>query len=116
MKSKNDLLYQASLNHKIVPSENVWLKLDAKLEKNRNIRKLKKYKSIAIAAILVAVIGVMSGIVIQKSNFMDVNDTTQSYSLQTLDFKSDGDAGLYEVAKLRNLKLAYNKNSVKRKM
>ena len=116
MKSKNDLLYQASLNHKVIPNENVWLKLDAKLEKNRNVRKLKIYQSIAIAAILVAVMGVMSGIVIQKSNFMDVNENLQNYSLQTLDFKGDSDAGLYEVAKLRDLKLAYNKYSDKSKI
>ncbi len=98
------------LNHKIAPRESAWLRLDAKLEKHRGTATVQKYKLISIAASLIGILGVMSLIFTQKEILSNAPESAQIYSVEVFEYSTDQEMGIYEVNKLRGLKLAYNKN------
>lgn len=91
----------------VSPEESTWFKLDAKLEKQRNTRKINIYKNISIAAVMVAILGITSLFVIQ----MKENNTFNSYQVSDLTIieKQSNEVNIYEIAKLIELKTAYQK-------
>jgi len=114
----NHILYRKSLEYKVAPKDSAWLKLNAKLEKSRNKRKISFYRMITIAAVLVAllsVISVFSFKEIQTDNMSSKTNTlAEVFDLEELS-NTTGD-GIYEINKLKALKSAYIKLGTKKQM
>ncbi|MBK8669350.1 MAG: hypothetical protein IPN89_07740 [Saprospiraceae bacterium] len=105
-------LFQSAQQHRVAPSENAWLKLDAKLEKSRNVKKLTFYRNISVAAVSVALLGVIS--VWIAGNDIEVKTNSNAvmahvYSDQIESIPLDKADGIYEISKLYELKRAYEK-------
>lgn len=103
-------------NHKVSPRESAWLKLDAKLDKNRSIRTINMYKYTSIAAVMVGILGILSIMYPQNNILQPHHNASETYTVDVFDFSDDKTVGIYEVSKLRNLKIAYNKHTAKQKI
>lgn len=107
-------LQQDSKNYKVSPSETSWFRLEQKLELEKSQRKVNFYKYFSYAAIMVAILGVVS--YFQSATEINNQDalTENIYQNQVTDLIDGGDAGIYDVSKLNELKLAYLKLGSKR--
>ncbi len=107
-------LQQDSNNYKVSPSEASWFRLEAKLELSRSQRKINFYKYFSYAAIMVAILGIVS----YFNAATEINNqdalTENIYQNQVTDLIDAGDAGIYDVSKLNELKRAYLKLGNKR--
>lgn len=107
-KNKFSLRSQA-WQHKVAPRESAWLKLDAKLEKSRSQSSIKYYRNISIAAVIVAVIGVMAAFFTHASTTMEFNSSYHTSDLYSDQVTTNKESNIYDIHKLRNLKMAYQK-------
>ncbi len=119
MTSKNNhSLYQHALQHKVAPRESAWLKLDTKLEKSRNRKSLSMYRLVSIAAVLVAILSVIT--VFSTSSDKSIHISGQNTSLAQVyaieELVTTDDSGIYEINKLRALNSAYTRISAKRQL
>jgi hypothetical protein len=119
MTSKNNhSLAQQALQHKVAPSESAWLKLDSKLEKSRNRRKVSVYRLVSIAAVMVAVLSVITVFVINGNHAPQaaIQNNTYAEVFDMEELKTTGDVGIYEINKLRSLKSAYTRLGTKQNL
>lgn len=119
MTSKNNhSLHQQALRHKVAPRESAWLKLDSKLEKSRNRKSVSLYRLVSIAAVMVAVLSVITVFVINDNNTpqttLQNNTFAEVFDMEELN--TSGDTGIYEIDKLRSLKSAYSRLGTKQNM
>jgi len=111
MKNKNHL-YQSSLNYKVTPGESVWFKLENRLNKRRTAKKISQYKLFSVAAIMIALVAVVSLFFSENVlNTKSANSTglvlTDKTDIEELNVSDD--PGIYEIDKLQQLKSAYLK-------
>lgn len=119
MTSKNNhSLHQQALRHKVAPRESAWLKLDSKLEKSRNRKSVSLYRLVSIAAVMVAVLSVITVFIINDSHNpqMTAQNNTFAEIFDMEELKTSGDAGIYEIDKLRSLKSAYTRLGTKQNL
>lgn len=107
---------QSAWNHKIAPRESAWLRLDTKLERHRSSRTINKYKYISLAAVLIAVFGVISVFYIQSDALINRNESAQAYRVDSFDPNEIKEIGIYDVSQLQSLKVAYSKHTEKEKI
>lgn len=108
-------LRQASQRHKIAPSDRAWFVLENRLSSSKNKGEVKFYKSIAIAAIFLAILGIVG--MFQWKYFQNIEPSiNMQYSLQSLENKDNDPQDIYEMSKLWQLKQAYNKQGTKTKI
>lgn len=108
-------LRHASEAHKVAPSDRAWLALENRLSSSKNRGEVNFYKSIAIAAIFLAVLGVIGIFHWQNIQTMESPSKVQ-YSLTFLDTEENAPQDIYEISKLWQLKAAYNKQGSKVKI
>lgn len=111
-------LQKAALNHQVAPKDTAWVRLEAKLDKNRSVKKISKYKQIAIAAVMLGIAGVMSLFYTQKQLFdaIQYDNQVSNYTLNVLESEGMTEQGIYDTDQLRNLKIAYQQSLAKTKM
>lgn len=105
-KSKN---HQSSWNHKVAPRESAWMRLETKLDNHRKERSISQYKYMSLAAVMVAIVGVMSVFFVNKSSIVPTLNNEHAYNVDMIEQLDTKEAGIYEVSKLQSLKHAYNK-------
>lgn len=111
MNNKNKL-YQSSLNHKVTPGETAWFKLENRLSKKRTAKKISQYKLFSIAAIMIALVAVVSVFFSGNAFNTKTENTTQLVQMYKTDIEElniSDDPGIYEIDKLQELKSAYVK-------
>ena len=119
MTSKNNhSLHQQALRYKVAPRESAWLKLDSKLEKSRSKKSVSLHRLVSIAAVMIAVLSVITVFVINDNHTpqttLQNNTFAEVFDMEEL--KTSGDAGIYEIDKLRSLKSAYSRLGTKQNM
>lgn len=108
-------LRQASRRHKVAPSDLAWFILENRLSSRKNKGEVKYYKSIAVAAIFLAILAVVG--MYQWQNIQTLDPTMRvQYSLKLLENKDNDTQDIYEMSKLWQLKEAYTKQGIKSKI
>lgn len=108
-------LHKSALEHKTSPNPNAWNRIQKKLEQDKKVFKIQYKKYMWLAAVFVAIMGVLT--VFNSDSFsyndVDTSSSTQVYSehIELLDINND--PGIYEIQKLADLKIAYKKLSEK---
>ena len=119
MTSKNNhSLRQQALQHRVAPRESAWLKLDSKLEKSRNRKSVSLYRLVSIAAVMVAVLSMITVFSINDNHTPQttIQNNTFAEIFDMEELKTSGDAGIYEIDKLRSLKSAYTRLGTKQNL
>ncbi|MBK9736994.1 MAG: hypothetical protein IPO92_19395 [Saprospiraceae bacterium] len=107
-------LIQKASQHQVAPKDSAWFKLESKLEKSRSSEKIKYYRNISVAAVLFAILGVVSVFTYEKNTNDKNNSEVYSSHLQLMN--PDPEEGIYDIKKLRSLKEAYKRLSTKGKI
>lgn len=107
--------YKDALVHKANPSPKAWNRIQEKLDQDRKITKMPYSKFMWIAAILVAILGVLTVFNTEKIQTSSQNSggLAQVYSEQIEVLGNNNEPGIYEIQKLEGLKLAYKKLNAK---
>ena len=108
-------LQNVDLQAKVMPRESAWLKLDSKLQASRQTEhKIRKYRGVSIAAIMVAVAACMTVFYIQKDAIQADNKIVFQVENELSPIAPE--SNLYNIAQLRDLKAAYSKHSSKKRI
>ncbi len=108
-------LRNVDLQTQVMPRESAWIKLESKLQASKHTEhKIRKYRSISIAAIMIAIAACMSVFYIQK----DVALTNDDFAFQVDSdiWPNVPESNLYNIAQLRDLKAAYSKHNTKKRI
>ena len=106
-------LQQFALNHKVAPSDTAWFRLANKLEHSNNQRKIKFYKYFSYAAVMIAMVAVISYFKSESEMVNQVVHTSDLYQNQITELKESENQGIYDVSKLQELRIAYRKLNIK---
>jgi hypothetical protein len=98
----------------LMPRESAWLKLESKLQSSRNTEvKVRKYKNVSIAAVMIAVAACMSILYFQNS---DVPQESVAFQVESDIWTETSESNLYDIVQLRDLKAAYSKHNAKKRI
>jgi hypothetical protein len=108
-------LRNVDMQTQVMPRESAWLKLESKLQASKHTdHKIRKYRSISIAAIMIAVAACMTIFYIQK-DIAPVNDNF-AFQVDSDIWPNVPESNLYNIAQLRDLKAAYSKHNIKKRI
>lgn len=103
-KFKND-----AMTYKVSPPDTAWFRLESRLEKHRSQKKIKIYKYLSYAAVMVTIIGMVA--VFSHSIHLHNEPTLISdYRASNVsDLEINPSPGIYNASQLSTLKVAYQK-------
>ncbi|MFZ1749173.1 MAG: hypothetical protein WAU01_03240 [Saprospiraceae bacterium] len=104
-------LKNSALKARVTPPDYVWDRLHAKLDSERSNNTVKLYRNISIAAVMLAVLGVLSVLTINNDAISSERESqlAKLYTSQIEEISPTDDKGLYDIPKLMALKKAYEK-------
>jgi hypothetical protein len=99
----------AAREYKVSPPETAWFRLESRLEKQRSQKKIRLYKYLSYAAVVVTIFGMVSVFSYSINSNRDATLTSDYVPFSLSDLEQKQEQGIYDIAQLHKLKAAYQK-------
>lgn len=106
---ESDKFRNDTMTYRVSPPDTAWFRLESRLEKHRSQKKIRVYKYLSYAAVMVTIVGMLS--LFSHSIHLN-NDTTLMSGYRALnvsDLEINPSQGIYNASQLSTLKIAYQK-------